>query len=91
MIFIASGASCLFLGVLGFLFMKTSMEAILGIIIGCLYVIVDTQIIIFKTQSGLFEPLIDATNLFTDLIKIFIEIIKHLSKNEEKKKEGKKS
>jgi hypothetical protein len=52
-------------------------------------VILDTQVIIFKAEAGAFEPFVDATNLFTDLFKIFIEIIKLLMSNSEKKKKEK--
>jgi FtsH-binding integral membrane protein len=90
MIFAASGACALVLGIIGFFVYKTALEAILGIIIGCLYVIIDTQIIIFKAQSGAFEPFIDATSLFTDLFKIFVEIVKLLVVNGDKKKKEKK-
>lgn len=90
MIFAASGATALVLGIVSFFAFKTALEAILGIMIGCLYVIIDTQVIIFKAQSGAFEPFVDATNLFTDLFKIFVEIVKLLAANEDKKKEKKK-
>ncbi len=90
MIFVASGVSALVLGIISFFVFKTALEAILGIVIGCLYVIIDTQVIIFKAQSGAFEPFVDATNLFTDLFKIFVEIVKLLSSNQDKKKKQKK-
>jgi len=86
MIFAASGACALVLGIIGFFVYKTALGAILGIIIGCVYVIIDTQIIIFKAQSGAFEPFIDATGLFIDLFNIFVKILKLMAK----KKKGKK-
>lgn len=64
-------------------------QALLGVVIGSLYVIVDTQLIIFKASSGVFEPFVDALNLFYDLFKIFIEIVKLLSSNNDKKKKEK--
>ncbi len=61
------------------------LEAVIGLIIGCLYVIVDTQIIIHKTENGIFDVFTDAKELFVDLIKIFIEILKLVSKDNKKK------
>jgi len=88
MIFLGSALSCLILGIIGLFIFHTAMEAVIGIIIGCLYVIVDTQIIIFKAQSQIFQPFTDAINLYSDLIKVFVEIVKLLSseKKESKKK-----
>ncbi len=89
MIFGASLISLLIVGIIGIFTFRSPAEAIIGIITGCLYVILDTQVIIFKAEAGAFEPFVDATNLFTDLFKIFIEIIKLLMSNSEKKKKEK--
>ena len=53
--------------------------------IGCCYVIFDTQIIIFNSEAGNKEPFTDALNLFMDLFKIFIEIVKILSSKKKEK------
>lgn len=88
MIFLGSALSCLILAIIGLFIFKTAMEAVVGIIIGCLYVIIDTQMIIFRAQSQIFQPFTDAINLYSDLIKVFFEIIKLLSseKKDSKKK-----
>jgi FtsH-binding integral membrane protein len=57
----------------------------LGLLIGCCYIIFDTQIIIFNAEAGRKEPFTDALNLFTDLFKIFMEITKILTADKKKK------
>ena len=79
----------LFLSIVNIFVYSVMYEALIGILLGCLYVIVDTQIIIAKASSGVFEPFVDACNLFVDLFKIFIEILKMFSEKEEKKKNKK--
>jgi len=74
------------LGIVSLFVFKTYYEAVLGLIIGCCYVIFDTQIIIFNVEAGRKEPFTDALSLFTDLFKIFIEIFKILSENKKEKK-----
>ena len=65
------------------------LEAMIGVVIGCLYVIIDTQTIIHKTENGIFDVYRDAKMLFVDFVKIFIHILKILSENKKEKK-GKK-
>jgi FtsH-binding integral membrane protein len=56
------------------------------LIIGVFYVVIDTQMIIHRTENGIYDVFSDAKHLLLDLFKIFIEIIKLLSKEEKKKK-----
>ncbi len=52
--------------------------------------IIDTQMIIHKTEYGKFEVFRDAKELFIDFVKIMIEILHILSKlNDDKKKKDK--
>jgi hypothetical protein len=48
-------------------------------------VVIDTQIIIHKTENGIFDVFTDAKQLLLDLFKIFIEILKWLAKQQKKK------
>ena len=84
MIFFGCLISSLFFGILSVFTYNTDTLVLYGLLIGLLYVIIDTQIIIFKAENGTFEPYEDARHLFYDLVKIFIEILKLLSKKEKK-------
>ena len=64
------------------------VEAYIGLVIGVLYVIFDTQIIIHRTEQGIFDPFTDAKHLFLDLIKIFIKIVQILNANKKEKKKN---
>lgn len=79
----------LVLSLISIFMFSCTLKIIFGLIIGCLYVVVDTQIMIHNAENGRFDPYHDARQLFYDLIKIFTEILKLLSENE-KKKEKKK-
>ncbi len=85
MIFLSATVCCLVLAIIGIFVFSTALEAIFGVMIGCLYVIIDTQMIIFKAQHSVCEPFLDALNLFIDLFKIFIEITKLLIDDKKKK------
>jgi hypothetical protein len=52
-----------------------------------LYVIIDTQIIIKKTECGIFDVFTDAKELIFDIFKIFIEIVKILLQEKKKNKD----
>lgn len=84
-IFLGSLITSVFLGIVSIFVFSAYYQAVLGLIIGCCYVIFDTQIIIFNAEAGKKEAFIDALNLFTDLFKIFIEITKILSSDKKKK------
>ena len=75
------------LGIISIFVFNVMMEAVLGLIIGCLYVIVDTQTIIRRTEEGQFDVVRDAKMLFVDFVKIFIEILKILQENKKKDEE----
>lgn len=59
---------------------SSALESLIALIMGCLYVIVDTQIIIHKTENGIYNVFTDAKELFLDFVKIFCEIMKVMSK-----------
>ncbi len=61
------------------------IELIAGVAIGILYVIIDTQIMISRAESGRFDVWTDAKELFIDLFKLFYEITRILIKNSKKK------
>ena len=73
------------MGIISFFVFSAYYEAVLGLLIGCCYIIFDTQIIIFNVEAGRKQPFTDALNLFTDLFKVFMEIVKILSEKKEKK------
>ena len=54
--------------------------------LGVLYVIIDTQIMIHKAENGVFDTFTDAKHLLFDLFKIMMEIMKILSKEKKEKK-----
>jgi hypothetical protein len=68
-----------------FLYRDSGLSIAIGILVGSLYIICDTQIMIYKAENGTFEPYHDARQIFYDCVKIFIEITKLLSKDNKKK------
>ena len=55
----------LFLSLLSLFFISSNfIEALIGLAIGILYVVVDTQMIIYKTEIGKFDVFGDAKELF---------------------------
>ena len=86
-IYLGSALLTLVLGIISIFVFNVMMEAVLGLIIGCLYVIVDTQTIIRRTEEGQFDVVRDAKMLFVDFVKIFIEILKILQENKKKDEE----
>lgn len=78
----------LILSIVSFFIFNATLYSIIGLIVGSLYIVVDTQLMINKTESGIFEPYEDARSLFYNLAKIFIRIVVLLSKNEKNKKEN---
>ena len=65
-------------------------SAILGVILGILYVITDTQNIIYRTKSSACDAVRDAKLLFVDLVKIFYHIYEYLQKKDKDKKKKNK-
>ena len=64
-------------------------SAMLGVILGILYVISDTQNIIYRSKIAACDAVRDAKMLFVDLVKIFYHIYEYLQKKEEEKKKKK--
>ena len=68
-IFFFSAISCLVLSLFSFLFVSSIfVESLIGLAVGILYVIVDTQMIIYKTESGKYDTFGDAKELFIGMI-----------------------
>lgn len=84
-IFFGCIIASLVLSIIGIFITNVTTSAIFGLIIGVLYVIVDTQLMINKAESGLFEPFEDARHLYYNLLRIFLQIIVLLSKDKKKK------
>ena len=83
-IFFGSIIATLVLAVINIFVFSVFVEAVIGLFIGVLYVIVDTQMIIHRTESGIYDVFSDAKLLFLDLVRIFIEILKILSSKKKK-------
>ena len=75
---------CLVLSIISIFVYSFELFAILGLFIGVLYVIIDTQIIIHRTEYGIFDVFSDAKHLIFDMFKIFMEIMKILGKHKKK-------
>jgi FtsH-binding integral membrane protein len=86
LIYLGCLIASLVLSLIGIFVFRGPSSAILGLIIGILYVVVDTQLMIKKFENGLTEPYEDARQLFYDLVRIFIEILKILGSSEKKEK-----
>jgi len=87
-IFFGALISSLVLSLIGIFVINAHLYAVIGIVVGILYVIVDTQMMIHKAESGRFEPFEDARQLFYDLVQLFLRILSVLlekDKNEKKK------
>jgi FtsH-binding integral membrane protein len=60
-----------------------------GLLIGCLYIIYDTQMIVERAERGDKDEISHAMILFVDLFELFIRILQiliELQKNEDGKK-----
>lgn len=87
-IFFGALISSLVLSLIGIFVINAHLYAVIGIVVGLLYVIVDTQMMIHKAESGRIEPFEDARQLFYDLVQLFLRILSLLlekEKNEKKK------
>ena len=69
----------LVLGLINLFVFSVLAEAIIGLVVGVLYVIIDTQMIIHRAENGVFEVFSDAKELFVDFVKIFLEVLKLFS------------
>lgn len=64
-----------------------------GLLMACLYVIYDTQLIIERAERGDKDVVAHTMTLFFDLLQLFVKILQillELKKNEENKKKNKK-
>ena len=89
MIYAGCVSTALVLSLLSIFFFRGDFRAIIGIVIGLLYLVVDTQKMVHKAENGMYEPYHDARELFVDLVKITIEISKLLMSQEKEKKKNK--
>jgi len=86
-IFFGSVVASLCLSLFSFFFISSIfLESLIGLAVGILYVVIDTQMIIYKTENGEYDTFGDAKELFLDFIKILFEIIKILSSLQKEKK-----
>ena len=64
-------------------------SAILGVILGLLYVVTDTQSMIYRSKNYSSDAVTDAKLLFVDLVKIFYKLYEYMQKKDKEKKKKK--
>ena len=64
-------------------------SAILGVIWGLLYVVTDTQSMIYRSKNYSSDAVTDAKLLFVDLVKIFYKLYEYMQKKDKEKKKKK--
>ena len=79
--------SSLILSLITFFFFGGS--AILGVILGMLYVVTDTQSMIYRAKNNRSDAITDAKFLFVDLVKIFYKLYEYMQKKDKEKKQKK--
>lgn len=79
--------SSLIISIISFFFFGGS--AILGVILGMLYVVTDTQNIIYRSKTSQNDAVMDAKLLFIDLVKIFYQLYEYMQKKDKDKKDKK--
>lgn len=84
-IFLGCVISSFVLSIISIFIVNTNLAALVGLIVGLLYLIVDTQLMINKAENGIIEPFEDARHIYYDLLKIFIRIVVLLLKDQDKK------
>lgn len=90
-IYFFSVISSLILGIISIFIFGGVAQIIIGMILAVLYIISDTQSIIYRNKNGSYsEPITDAKVLFVDMAKLFYKIYEYLSKKEKEDKEKKK-
>lgn len=85
-IFFGGAVLALVLSIFGIFFYGGIIHALIGLVVGILYLILDTQMMIHKAENGIIQPYEDARQLFLDFVKIFLEILKILNKMNKNKK-----
>lgn len=90
MIYAGCAMTALVLSLLSIFFFTGGFRAVIGIIVGLLYLVIDTQRMVHKAENGLYEPYNDARHLFVDLVKLTLEISKLLMSQEKEKNKNKK-
>ena len=78
--------SSLILSILGLFFWGYS--SVISAIVSSLFIVTDTQQIIYRQKTGRSDAIYDAKMLFVDMVQLFYKILQHLQKKdkEEKKK-----
>ena len=66
-------------------------EIVIGIVIAVLYIVVDTQTMIHRAESGNYDTIHDAYMLFVDFVKLFYKFLQLMQKKEEEKKKKKEN
>ena len=62
----------------------------MGVILGILYAVTDTQSMIFRAKNyGNSDAVTDAKLLFVDLVKIFYKLYEYMQKKDKEKKKKK--
>lgn len=85
-IYLGCIVASLILSIIGIFVTNSAFSSLLGLFIGVLYVIIDTQIMIFKAENGIYDAFEDARQIFVDLVRIAIHIMVLLSKDNDSKK-----
>jgi FtsH-binding integral membrane protein len=65
-------------------------SSLISAIIGSLYIISDTQNIIYRQKTSGSDAIYDAKMLFVDMVKLFYKILQYLQKKDEKEKKKKR-
>ena len=64
-------------------------STVLGVIVGGLYISMDTQNIIYRAKNTTADAVMDAKMLFVDMVKLFYKIYEYLQKKDKKDKDKK--
>jgi FtsH-binding integral membrane protein len=87
-IYLGCAITALVLSIISIFIINTNLYAFIGILVGILYLIVDTQLMINKAENGMIEPFEDARQIYYDLLKIFVRIVVLLLKDKKEKKDN---
>ena len=81
----------LVLGIISLFIFNLMAEIVIGIVIAVLYIVVDTQTMIHRAESGNYDTIHDAYMLFVDFVKLFYKFLQLMQKKEEEKKKKKEN